>query len=228
MILTFGGGRAEMESKRWGQSERKQSGAGRGRWKEGKKRKKVWGDVNAEDTKWGVNKCNVLRQSILIRTGDQSGGWRRRGRPQRPWPRLHRKQTSRGADRTAVAPQRLLFLCFILIHPLPSPPLSAALHFDDSLLPRLAHFLLPPPFFPPSISLYIFLCTSPSVMSPSSSLTPPSHFHSFPLPPQPNSGSFIGVIRWILPSPCLSFRSICLPPTNSTLLMLLHETLHGL
>lgn len=105
--------------------------------------------------------------------------------------------------------------CIVFFYLSRSPPF----HFDYYLL---HHFSSPPPspsFLPIFLSGAHHLSSVVSLRQP----TPFSPSHSFPLP-QSNSRSFIGIIRWILLSLCVSFWNICLPITNPPLLMLLHKT----
>lgn len=64
-----------------------------------------------------------------------------------------------------------------------------------SILITLCCFIFLPP---PTIPFFLYFCLVPTICHPlSSSVTPTLLPHSFSLP-QSNSGSFIGIIRWIL------------------------------
>lgn len=134
--------------------------------------------------------------------------------------------TADRGDRAALAPQRLPFFslliplclsyCTVSSFPPPSHHISL---FPFWLLPAVSSFSSPP-----LLSPYISISYPPSVIRCLPLSPPPPFSHSFSLP-QSNSRSFIGIIRWILLSLWLSFWRICLPLTNSPLLMLLHKTL---
>lgn len=180
-----------------------------------------------------VNRSEALRQSILIRmrrSGDQSRGWRC----------SRQSQSRRGPDLSCTAdraqrqhwtwetpPFFAFILCPSFLAALCLPHLfylfivSPSFHFDYSLLFHFCPLLL---LLPPSLTLSLYFCLLPTICHPlSSSVTPAPLSHSFSLP-QSNSRSFIGIIRWILLSLCLSIWEICLPLTYSPLLMLLHKT----
>lgn len=137
--------------------------------------------------------------------------------------------TADRGDWAALVPQRLPFfpflisLCLLSVS-LTAPCLPSLLHL--SISPSF-HFDYSPPFHlssPPLLSPYISISYPPSVIRCLPLSPPPPFSHSFSLP-QSNSRSFIGIVRWILLSLWLFFCRICLPLTNSPLLMLLHKTL---